>query len=72
MLRKIFRANKDGIIGDGENCIIRNLITSTFHQIQLEKLRKLRWVGHIACMGMRTAYGVFVGEARTKQTPSKT
>jgi hypothetical protein len=35
----------------GENCIVRSFITSP--NIIRIKLRRMRWAGHIACMGRR-------------------
>jgi hypothetical protein len=31
------------------------------------KSRRMRWASHLACMGMRTVYGVLVGKARTNR-----
>jgi hypothetical protein len=36
------------------------------------KSRRMRWEGHVAKMGeMRTAYRLFVGKARRKETTRK-
>jgi hypothetical protein len=74
MLRRIFTAKKDGIIGDWRklhNEEPHNLYYSP-NIIRMVESRRVRWAGHVACMGMRTAYGVLVGKARPKQTPWKT
>jgi hypothetical protein len=37
---------------DGENYVMRNLLTCTLHHvIRVNKSRRMRWAGHVARMG---------------------
>jgi hypothetical protein len=45
----------------GENCMMMNFIVCIHHQmfLGLFKLRRMRWAGHVACIGeMRGVYRV--------------
>jgi hypothetical protein len=45
----------------GENCIMMNFVACILHQI-LIKSRRMRWAGHVACMGEgRGVYRFLVG-----------
>jgi len=50
----------------GEDCIMRSFVTCT-HQILCDKIKGMRWAGHVARMGnMRNAYKMLVGKPERK------
>jgi hypothetical protein len=60
--------------GGGEECIMRNFITFTLHQILLKviKSRRMTWVGHIARMGeMVNAYKIVAGKTEGERSLGK-
>jgi hypothetical protein len=45
---------------------------SSLNKIRIVKSRKIRWTGHVACMGMtRKAYRVLVGKPEGKKSTRK-
>jgi hypothetical protein len=46
VLKRIFESRRDKIMGSGENYIMRSLMI-----IQVIKMRRMRWAGHVARMG---------------------
>jgi hypothetical protein len=60
MLRGISGPKRDEVTG--ENCIIRSFtLYSSTNIIRMIKSRRMRWVGHAACIGeMRNAYKILV------------
>jgi hypothetical protein len=47
-----------------EDCMVRNFITCTLHQMLI---KSGRWAGHVACIGeMRNAYKILVGKPAGK------
>jgi len=48
---------------------MRSFITFTLHYIiRVIKLRRMRWAGHVSCMGgMRSAYRILVGKPAGKR-----
>jgi hypothetical protein len=60
LLRKIFGPKRDEVIGGWrklDNEKLRNLYPSP-SIIRIMKLRRIRWAGHLACMGRR---GMHIG-----------
>jgi hypothetical protein len=52
----------------GENCIMRSSVMCTIHHILLIILRRMRWMGHAACMGeMRNSYKILVRKPEGKR-----
>jgi hypothetical protein len=72
VLRRIFGPKRDEVTGECRklhNREFHNLYSSpdTIRQI---KSRRMRWVGHVACMGEgRNMYRVLVGEPEGKRPP---
>ena len=69
VLRKIFGAKRDEIIGEWRrlhNAELHALYSSP-NIIRNLKSRRLRWAGHVACMEQsRNAYRVLVGKPEEK------
>jgi hypothetical protein len=65
VLRRIFEPKRDEVIG-----VWRKLHNEELHGlysspsiIRVIKARKMRWAGHVACMGeVRSAYNILVGK----------
>jgi hypothetical protein len=58
----------------GENCVTMNFIACILHLIlvRMIKSRRLRWAGHVACMGEgRGVYRVLVGRPEGKRPLGK-
>jgi len=72
VLRRIFGAMRDEIPGGGggrklHNEALNDLYSSP-NTIWVTKLRRIRWVGHVARMGQRRgAYKVLVGKPKGKR-----
>jgi hypothetical protein len=68
VLRKIFGPKREED-GHGENCIMMNFITIFFTKYcWVIKSRRMRWVGHVACMQEgRGVYRVLVGRPEGKR-----
>jgi hypothetical protein len=64
VLRRIFDPKRDKVIGEWRklrNEELNDLYSPNIFQVM--KSRRVRWVGHVACMGeSRDAYGVLVGK----------
>jgi hypothetical protein len=71
VLRRIFGPERDEVTGEWRklhNEELPNLYSSPNIIRQIE-LRRMRWAGHVACMGEeRIVYKVLVGKARRKET----
>jgi hypothetical protein len=64
VLRRIFGPKRDEVMGEWRK--LHNLYSSP-DIIRQIKLRRMRWVGHVACMGEgRNVYGVLVGKPEGK------
>jgi hypothetical protein len=65
VLRRIFDPKRDKVIGEWRklhNDELNDLYSSP-NIFQVIKLRRVRWVGHVACMGdSRDAYKLLVGK----------
>ena len=62
VLRRIFGPKRDEVTGVGENYELSELYCSP-NIVQVIKLRRMRWVGHVAHMGERRGiYGDLVGK----------
>jgi hypothetical protein len=65
VLRRIFGPKRDGVTGEWRklhNEELNDLYCSP-NIVRVIKSRKMRWAGHVACMGERgTLYSVFYGE----------
>jgi hypothetical protein len=70
MLRRIFGPKRDEVTGEWRklhNKEPNNLHYST-NTIRVIKLRRIRWVGHVECMGTRRGvYSVLVGKPEGKR-----
>ena len=65
MLRRIFGPQMDEVTGEWGKLHKEELndLYSAPNIIQVIKSSRMRWVGHVACMGERRgAYGVLVGK----------
>jgi hypothetical protein len=69
VLRGIFGRKRDEVTGSGENCRMRNFaIYAAYHIYRVIKSRRMRWAGHVACMGdKRGAYRVLMGKPEEKR-----
>jgi hypothetical protein len=71
VLRKIFGPKRDEVMGQWRklhNRELHNLCSST-DIIRQIKSRRMRWAGHVACMGKgRNVYRVLVGKPKGKRT----
>ena len=63
VLRRIFGPKRDKVKGDWENLHngVLSYLYSSLRIVQWIKLRRMRWAGHVACMGERCVQG-FDGE----------
>ena len=65
MLRKIFRPRRDKVTGEWRKLYNEELNDLYFSPniVQVTKLRRMRWLGHVACMGERRGtYRVLMGK----------
>jgi hypothetical protein len=75
VLRKVFGPKRDEVTGEWRklhNEELRDLYPSPTI-IRIIKSRRMRWAGHVACMGeKRNAYRLLVGKPEGKETTRKT
>jgi hypothetical protein len=70
MLRRIFRPGRDEVTGEWRELYNDelNYLYSSLNIVQMIKSRRMKWVGHVACMGERTGvYRVWVGKPEGKR-----
>jgi hypothetical protein len=70
VLRRIFGPERDEVTGDWRKLHNEELhdLYSSQNIIRMIKSRRMRWSGHVACMGeKRTAYSIFVGKPEGKR-----
>ena len=75
MLRRIFGPKRDEVKGEWRRLHKKELhaLYSSPNIIPVIKSRRMRWAGHVACMGERRgAYGALVGKIWWKETTWKT
>jgi PAS domain-containing protein len=61
VLRRIFGPKRDEVTGGWRKPLNEELHGCTLHPVLLIKARRMRWVGHVACMGeVRDAYNILV------------
>jgi hypothetical protein len=66
MLRRIFGPKRDEVTGEWRT--LHNEELRDLYLIRIIKLRRMRWVGHVAQMGeKRNAYRVLVGQPEGKR-----
>jgi hypothetical protein len=70
VLRRIFAPKRDDVLGEWRKLHNGELhILYSSPDIRQIKTRRMRWVGHEACMGEgRNMYRVFVGKPEGKKT----
>jgi hypothetical protein len=72
VLRRTSELKRDEVMGGWkklQNEELHNLFSSP-DVIRMMKSRRMRWVGHVACMGAkRNAYRVLVGKPERKRSP---
>jgi hypothetical protein len=73
MLRRIFGMERDETVAGWRELHNELNLYSLPDIIRMIKSRRMRWVGHVACIG-RNVYGVLGGggEARRKESARKT
>ena len=65
MLRRIFGPKRDEVTGERKRLHNEELyaLYSSQNIVQVIKLRRMRWAGHVVCTGeRRVAYGTLVGK----------
>jgi hypothetical protein len=63
MLRRIIGPKRDEVTGEWKNCIMKSFMYSSPSIIRIIKVRRMRWVGHVAGIGeKRNAYRLLVGK----------
>jgi hypothetical protein len=71
VLRRIFRPKRDEVTGEWRklhNEELRDLYSSP-RIIRIIKSRRMRWAGHVACMGeKRNSYRLLLGKPEGKRT----
>jgi hypothetical protein len=75
VLRKIFGPKKDDITGKWRRLHNEELynVYSSPNIIQVIKSRRMRWAGHVACMGdRRDVHRILVGSLEVRETTWKT
>jgi hypothetical protein len=69
VLRRIFGRKRDEVTGEWRKLYNKELtdLMSSPNIIQVIKLRRMRWAGHVAQMERRGAYRVLVGKLEAKR-----
>jgi hypothetical protein len=70
VLRRIFGPKRDGVTGEWRRLHNEELndLYSSPNIIQVIKSRRIRWAGHVACMGEgRGAYRILVGRSEGRR-----
>jgi hypothetical protein len=73
MLRRIFGPKREEVVGGWRklhNEELHNIYASP-NIIRVIKSRKMRWEGHVACMGEINAYGILVEKPEGKRPVRK-
>jgi hypothetical protein len=60
VLRRIFGPKKEEVAG--EHCIMRSYITCILHQIETDQVKENEMDGHVACVGEKNLYKIFIGK----------
>jgi hypothetical protein len=68
--RRIFVPKRAEVTGERRK--LHNFLICTHPQISLGKSRRMRWAGHVACMGEERSIQGFGGKAQRKETTWKT
>jgi hypothetical protein len=71
VLSRIFGPKRDGVVGGWRKLHNEELCSlySSPNIIRVIKSRRMRWAGHVACMGeMRNAYIILAGEPERKRS----
>ena len=71
VLRRIFGPRRDKVMGEGRRLHNEELndLYSSPNIVRVIKLRRMRWAGHVACMGEeRGVYRVLVGKPEGETT----
>ena len=66
VLKRIYGSKRDEVTGEWRKLHNEDLndLYSSMNVIQVIKLRRMRWVGHVACMGNRRGLGFWWGNLR--------
>jgi hypothetical protein len=74
VLRRIFGPKRDEVIGEWRKLHNEGLykLYSSQTTIRQIKARRMRWAGHVACLGEERSVPGFCGKARKKETTLKT
>ena len=70
VLRRIFGPRRDEVTGEWRRLHNEELngLYSSHNIVRVIKSRRMRWIGHVACMGeKRGAYRVLVGKPEGKR-----
>ena len=74
MLRRIFGPRRDEVTGEWKRLHNEelNILYSSPNIVRVIKSRRMRWAGHVACMGEeRGVYRVLVGIPEGKRPPGR-
>ena len=75
VLRRIFRPKRDEVAGEWRRLHNEELndLYSSPNIVRVIKSRRMRWAGHVACMGEeRRVYRVLAGKPGGKETTGET
>jgi len=69
VLRRIFGPRRDKVMGEWRRLYNKELndLYSSPNIVRVIKLRRMRWTGHVACMGEEGVYRVLVGKLEGKR-----
>jgi hypothetical protein len=74
VLRRIFGPKRDEVTGGWRKLQNEELhgLYSSPSIVRVIKARRMRWAGHVACMGeVRGAYNILVGRPKGKRPPGR-
>jgi hypothetical protein len=73
VLRRVFGPKWDKVTGEWRRLHNKELyaLYSSPNIIRVMKSRRMRWAGHVACMGQRDAFRALVGKSERRRPPGR-